>query len=155
MEDVREFSESIDTDVTNAIPDNSEEATELTEEPKEDITPVTDINEGTDYAAVMEQDVLELASEFPELRNLKDITELDNPLRYAALRDLGLTSREAYLATSKRRSQDTRSHLMSAHGRSAATSVGMMSQHELSAARELFPGLCDSQIQKLYKKVTR
>ena len=135
----------------------------------EELTPDTDEAEGEvegntdsidasdtpDYEAIIAADVSELSREFPELKGLKDITELNNPLRYAALRDLGLTPREAYLATAKRPAQDTRAHLRSAHGRSAAASVGMMSQEELSAARELFPSLSDSQLQKLYKKVTK
>ena len=111
--------------------------------------------ESVDYEALIESDLNTLRAEFPELGDIKEITDLNNPLRYAALRDLGLTPEEAYLATAKRRSQDTRAHLRSAHGRNAATPLGMMSQHELSVARELFPGLSDADIQRLYKKVTK
>lgn len=111
--------------------------------------------EVVDYAVLIESDLNTLRAEFPELKGIKDITDLHNPLRYAALRDLGLTPEEAYLATAKRRSQDTRAHLRSAHGRNAALSVGMMSQHELAVARDLFPGLGDAEIQRLYKKVTK
>ena len=111
--------------------------------------------EEIDYEALIASDVQALKSEFPELRGIKDVTDLDNPLRYAALRDLGLTPAEAYLATAKRRAQDNRAHLRSAHGRSAALSMGMMSQHELTAARDLFPGLSDSEIQRLYKRVSK
>ena len=111
--------------------------------------------ESVDYEALIESDLNTLRAEFPELGDIKQITDLNNPLRYAALRDLGLTPEEAYLATAKRRSQDTRAHLRSAHGRNASTPLGMMSQHELSVARELFPGLSDADIQRLYKKVTK
>ena len=89
------------------------------------------------------------------MKNKTSITELNNPLRYAALRDLGLSPIEAYMATAKRRTQDTRSHLKSAHGRSAAAPAGMMSQYELASARELFPGMSDADLQRLYKKVTK
>lgn len=109
----------------------------------------------TDYEALIASDVEVLRSEFPELRDIRDITDLNNPLRYAALRDLGLSAQEAYMATAKRKSQDTRSHLKSAHGRSAALGTGMMSQHELAAARELFPNMSDSDLQRLYKRVTK
>lgn len=111
--------------------------------------------ESVDYEALIESDLNTLRAEFPELGDIKQITDLNNPLRYAALRDLGLTPEEAYLATAKRRSQDTRAHLRSAHGRNASTPLGIMSQHELSVARELFPGLSDADIQRLYKKVTK
>lgn len=113
------------------------------------------VEEGVDYEALIESDLDTLRAEFPELKGIKDITDLNNPLRYAALRDLGLSPEEAYLATAKRRAQDTRAHLRSAHGKNAGASIGMMSQHELSAARDLFPGLSDAEIQRLYKKVTK
>lgn len=115
----------------------------------------TENEEGIDYEALITSDVNTLKAQFPELKGIKDITDLNNPLRYAALRDLGLTPEEAYMATAKRQAQDTRSHLRSAHGRSAGVGVGMMSQYELATARELFPGMSDSDLQRLYKKVTK
>lgn len=111
--------------------------------------------EETDYEALIASDVLALKAEFPELQGITDITDLNNPLRYAALRDLGLSPAEAYMATAKRRSTDTRSHLKSAHGRGAAIPTGMMTQFELATARELFPGMSDSELQRLYKRVTK
>ena len=114
-----------------------------------------DEDEGVDYESLIERDLAALKAEFPELKDIGGITELNNPLRYAALRDLGLSPIEAYMATAKRRTQDTRSHLKSAHGRSAAAPAGMMSQYELASARELFPGMSDADLQRLYKKVTK
>ena len=135
----------------------SEEITEINSE-GDDTTPKTEITEtgnGTDYEAVIASDIATLKAEFPELKDITEITELNNPLRYAALRDLGLSPVEAYMATARRRTQDTRSHLRSAHGRSAAAPTSMMTQYELATARELFPGLNDSDLQRLYKKVTK
>ena len=111
--------------------------------------------ESVDYEALIASDIDTLKSEFPELKGITDITDLNNPLRYAALRDLGLSPVEAYMATAKRRTQDTRAHLRSAHGRNAVASAGMMSQYELATARELFPGMSDSELQRLYKKVNK
>ena len=108
-----------------------------------------------DYEALMASDVAELKAEFPELAAISDVTDLNNPLRYAALRDLGLTPAEAYLATAKRVSRDTRSHLKAAHGRNAAASEVTMSPFELATARELFPGKNDAELQRLYKRVAR
>ena len=116
---------------------------------------IKDESDSVDYEALIASDLDTLRTEFPELSGIRDITDLNNPLRYAALRDLGLTPEEAYMATAKRKAQDTRAHLRSAHGKSAAASVGMMSQHELASARELFPGMSDSELQRLYKKVTK
>ncbi len=110
----------------------------------------TQENNSYDYIEDMET----LAEEFPELRG-REITELENPMRYAALRDLGLTPREAYLATSGIRIQrDNRSHLGSAVPRGASRPSSKITASELKAARELFDGISDAQIIQLYKRVT-
>ena len=108
-----------------------------------------------DYEAIIKEDIATLKAEFPELGGIEDITDLHNPLRYAALRDLGLSPAEAYLATAKRVKTDTRAHLKSAHGRSAAPAGSAMSYAELATARELFPGKNDRELAHLYKRVTK
>lgn len=110
----------------------------------------------TDYDALIEEDLRSLRAEFQEAAELTSITELNNPLRYAALRDLGLCAREAYLATGGSRARrDTRAHLGTAYGRRASTPGGIMTQRELSEARELFGDLKDEEIQRLYRRVTK
>ncbi len=106
----------------------------------------------TDYAAIAMRDLAELAEIFPEVRSKRSITELSNPLRYAALRDLGLTPKEAYLATEDRRIADNRAHLTS-RVPSSARAGAALSGRELDMARELFSGLSEREIQRLYKKV--
>ena len=108
-----------------------------------------------DYESLIASDVAQLKNEFPELQGIKNVTELNNPLRYAALRDLGLSPAEAYLATARRHKSDTRSHLKSAHGRNAARSASAMSYVELTVARDLFPGKNDAEIERLYKRVCK
>ena len=131
-----------------------------------DTSPVGDTDDGKsdiakqdsiiDYEALIEEDLRALKREFPELSELSHITELENPMRYAALRDLGLTPREAYLATSERkRVRDNRAHLSPAAPRRAGTPTGGMSRVELEHARELFSGMNDTEIQALYRRVTR
>ena len=110
----------------------------------------------TDYARIAEQDMAELRKLFPALGGKTSITELDDPVRYAALRDLGLTPKEAYLATSEpQRRFDNRSHLTSAVPHGAGGGISQMSARELDEARELFSGLSDREIRRLYKKVTK
>ena len=117
---------------------------------------MTEAKEATDYSAIIERELTELRRAFPELRELRDITELENPMRYAALRDLGLSAREAYLATSERRARrDNRAHLSPAAPRRAGSPGGTMSREELSAARELFSGMNDTELQSLYRRVAR
>lgn len=136
------------------IPD---EVTEENNADAEDSSSTQDANygDGVDYEALIASDVASLKAEFPELAGIRDVTDLNNPLRYAALRDLGLSPAEAYMATAKRNARDTRSHLVSARGRSMAQDPCMMSQFELATARELFPGRSDSELQRLYKRVTK
>ena len=133
-------------------PTETQKSIEVTQEAEKT---ATDTAEGIDYAALMENDIAELKAQFPELVGISDVTDLNNPLRYAALRDMGLSPAEAYLATAKRVNRDTRSHLKSAHGRTAAASEITMSPFELATARELFPGKNDAELQRLYRKVNR
>lgn len=107
-----------------------------------------------DYDAVIADDMRALKAEFPELASMTDITELDNPVRYAALRDLGLTPKEAYLATSKRPAADTRSHLKATYGRHTSAPKNTMSREELAVAKDVFEGLSDAEIISLYKRVS-
>ena len=111
-------------------------------------------NSEIDYAALAISDVKELRGEFPELSSLASLTELDDPIRYGALRDLGLTPKEAYLATRKRREVDNRAHLRPTRS-VARGATPLMTEAEMSAARELFSGISDSEIRQLYKRVTK
>ena len=131
------------------------EAKEVSTEDQTVASNAEDHADTIDYEALMIKDVAELKEEFPELSGIESVTDLHNPLRYAALRDMGLTPAEAYLATAKRVAHDTRAHLRSAHGRNAAASSLGMSQTELAMARELFPGKNDAELQRLYKRVSK
>lgn len=141
------------TDLQNENQKNDTDA-ELNENAAIDDEPIQDAEDALDYAAVVEDDIRILKEEFHELAYLSDITELNDPLRYAALRDLGLTPAEAYLATAKRQKKDNRSHLIATRTLSTAR-VGSMTDAELSAAREIFSGVSDAEIRKLYKRVTK
>ena len=110
-----------------------------------------------DYEALIARDLEILRASIPELENIKDISELENPVRYGALRDLGLSPEEAWRATSvnARRHTDNRAHLRSSAPKAVHADTLDMSYRELQAARELFSGISDAEIQRLYKKVTR
>ena len=122
-----------------------------------DNTPCEDNEENADtevdYAALAAEDLKALKAEFRELSGLSDISELENPLRYAALRDLGLSPAEAYLATSRRQKKDNRSHLYATRTVTSSPQ-GSMSEAELTAAREIFHGVSDAEIRRLYKRVS-
>lgn len=128
---------------------SNEEETETVDEEPEKLG-------DTDYESLEAADIKELKSLFPELHSAESIALLPNPVRYAALRDLGLTPREAYLATSEpQRRYDNRSHLTSVVPHGAGGGASVMSARELDEARALFSGLSDREIRRLYKKVTK
>ena len=142
--------ETTDTDVF--VPDTDEGAPH--EEPARDVADEPS-SEGVDYEALAREDLLALQRDFPSLLSLRSVAELPNPTRYGALRDLGLSPREAYLAVGGeiRRAKDNRSHLHSSVPRTRAGVHGEMSSAELESARNLFGDLSDAEICKLYQKV--
>ncbi len=112
-------------------------------------------DEPKDTAALLEEDISSLGELFPELSDITSITELQNPTRYAALRDLGLSPKEAYLATSERKMPDNRAHLRPSVPAYAGRTHTQMTSREWNEARALFEDLSDSEIEKLYRKVTK
>ena len=108
-----------------------------------------------DYAAIVEADLAELRERFPELRGLKDIGALKNPIRFAALRDMGLSATEAFLATEGvRRGYDNRSHLTGSIPGGAGIH-SQMPRADFDMARELFSDVSDAEIRNLYRRVTK
>ena len=99
----------------------------------------------------LEDEIHELGEQFPEI--VKD-TESTNPERYSELRAMGLSMKEAYLATSdKKKSADTRGHLRAGAPIMAKSPATGMSRRELEIARSIFEGMSDDQIRKLYNRV--
>ncbi len=136
---------------SDSTPEAASDTGEATVDP---LTEAAPDEEAPDYSKIVEEDLRTLKSEFPELSSMRDIYELKNPIRYGALRDLGLTAKEAYLASGGRRTvSDNRAHLHSSVPKSATSPLGEIPRKELEIARELFSDLCDSEIQKLYRKV--
>ena len=131
---------------------NSEIESEAISEPVE---AVPNSESGIDYAELLKSDMNELTEELSASETLK-ITDLKNPIRYGALRDLGLTPKEAYLASGgKKERVDNRAHLSSSVPRKMAASFSEIPRAELDTARELFSDMNDSEIRNLYKKVTQ
>lgn len=107
-----------------------------------------------DGGASTEAELLSLAESFPEILASENPTDIINLERYNELRTLGLTEREAYLATrSVRAREDSRSHLSPSVTREARGPHSAMPEGELRACRELFFGMSDAEIRRLYKRV--
>lgn len=135
--------------------DTSIEATEEPREATDEAAAEADTDE-VDYASVLNADIEELKASFAELNGMESISELADPVRFGALRDLGLTAREAYLASGgRKRTYDNRTHLVSSVPGGARSAVDGISRQELDMARDLFDGMSESEIQRLYRKVTK
>lgn len=114
---------------------------------KEDFAP--------DYEKILGEDMDELSEQFLGEGPIR-ITDLKNPLRYGALRDLGLSAREAYLASGGRKEKnDNRSHLFSSVPAKSSSHFCEIPRADLYAAREIFSDMSDAEIRNLYKKVTQ
>ena len=148
------------TDVTPLIegedisaPADTADETPVISETEENAEHIEGHTEAEDYEELMRSDLEELKREFPELADTESLTDIKNPLRYGALRDLGLSPTEAYLAARGKVSRaDNRAHLLHSVPRHAA-SGGIMPHEELDRARELFRDMSDTEIQRLYKRV--
>ena len=107
-------------------------------------------NSAVDYEA----DILKLKEEFPGLD--PDAENFSRNERYTELRAMGLSPREAYLATAPvEKRQDGRSHLTCGIPKAASSPSFAMPKEELSIARSIFEDMDDSEIRNLYKKVTK
>ena len=142
----------------NIIDNTGEQTEEVTNTAEVDANADADSQKAENdnyYEELLVSDMNELSDEFAENGRIK-ITDLKNPLRYGALRDLGLTPKEAYLASGGRKERtDNRSHLSSSVPRKTAAEFSEIPRAELDAARELFSDISDSEIRNLYRKVTQ
>ena len=138
---------SVLTEETDVATELGEEEEALQEESA--LQEITEEGESEEDGA--EEELASLKRSFSELSDVATLTEL--PTRYKELRSLGLTPEEAYLASAKRRPRDTRSHLTDSFPRPTSAPTSSMTRRELCAARELFKGMGDAEIIRLYKRV--
>lgn len=139
-------SEAEKIDEVSEITKESTDVMSAEEEPSEELPTAEQVVDG---------DLAELKEAFPEMAEADSIIEINNPTRYAALRDLGLSATEAYLATSKKVTPDNRSHLTSGIPGSAKAPCMGMTRAQMEEARTIFRGMSDAEIQKLYQKVIK
>ena len=112
-----------------------------------------------DYEKQAENDLAELKAIDPETAYYRHIGEMPGALRFAELRELGLSVEEAYYAVRGAADEKPlpdrggRAHLHgSVPGRAASGGVGM-TVGEIEAARRLFPNLPDREIASLFRRV--
>ena len=119
----------------------------------------------TDYAKMAADDLAVINRAFPGM-NVTDLRKIDNPGRYGALRDLGLSPEEAFRATNHARiheqvaaaaraKADGKAHIRSdMPAKGTAVEGFSLSAEQLREARELFPGKSDKEITALYRSVS-
>ncbi len=155
--EITTVTEVFDEDVN----DPTEPLEELANEPAEPYVEASDEPDGASdentYEPMTEvatedydfdEDISELADEFPE----GDIGKILENERYAALRQLGLTPKEAYLAcggTQKVKTAVPKSPI------SVTRRHQGIPDRDLRMAREIFTSLTDREIKALYMKVTK
>ena len=118
-----------------------------------------------EFEKKMKADLEEIQREYPETRNLKSLTEIDNLAKFGRFRDLGLSAKEAYAAanadgvrksvaaaTKQQSLNGTKAHLKSAVPAGSKDDGIAISQRELAEWRDLFPDLSDKEIRQLYKE---
>lgn len=112
--------------------------------------------EPTDYAALAAEDLAEIKRLAPELNDAAHLWELPFAHRFAELRELGLSVREALYATMPHAPADGgKAHLRSAVPRTHAPCSDALSPSEMRAAKDLFYGLSEKEINALYRRVIR
>ena len=108
-----------------------------------------------DYEELLNSDIEELKNSFAELGAGFSVTDLKNPIRYGALRDMGLSPAEAYLATGGRvRTRDNRAHLTVSVPGTAIKKHLDIPRTELKIAKEIFSDMSEAELHRLYRKVS-
>jgi len=160
-------SEEVNNSLQNGVEESRSEGSAAPENDEEEaISEQTEnkSDEETDYSRIAAEDLAEIKRLFPEFSSLESLRDLDNAVRFAELRDAGLSVSEALAATNMDRMitsiaqrvarSDGKSHLRSAVPNASAVQKNRMSAEELHSARELFGSLSDRELERLYKRAT-
>ena len=109
-----------------------------------------------DYARLASEDLAEIKRLDPAYAPASHLSELPFAARFAELRDLGLTVREALAAAAPRFARtDGRAHLRAVAPHGAKAPPEGLAPSDMKNARALFNGLSDSEINALYRRVTQ
>ena len=139
--------------------DGAETGEPEAEEQPEDASPEAAPAQDDFFRRQAEEDLAILRQIDLETAAYRHLGEMPGAIRFAELRELGLSVEEAYYAVRGAKPEKPtpdrggRAHLhASVPGRAATGGVGM-TVGEIEAARRLFPGLPDREIASLYRRV--
>lgn len=107
-----------------------------------------------DFEAMAAKDLLAIKALAPEFREVEHLCELPFAQRFAELRELGLSVREALYATMPTHSRESgKSHLRGTVPRGKSSLFDSLSVSEMKQAKDLFYGLSEAEINSLYRRV--
>ena len=107
-----------------------------------------------DFAALAAADLAEIKSLLPDFANVRHLSELPFAHRFAELREMGLSVKEALYANLPSLPRGSgKSHLTSSVPRGRGIPSDTLSTEEMRAAKDLFYGLSEKEINSLYKRV--
>lgn len=119
----------------------------------------------TEFERMAAADLASLKQEFPELKDVKHISEIPNFKRFGECRDKGLSPKEAFSAanpdgirasvakaTRREALGDTKGHLRSNVPSNAKDDAIAIPKRDLAEWREMFPHLGDKELKALYRK---
>lgn len=118
----------------------------------------------TAFNAKIAADLAEVHAAYPDTKVYTSVKDFPNFKEFARLRDLKLSPKQAYIAshpdsvrqnvaaaTRQQSLNDTKKHLKSAVSKSSRDNTITMTKRELAECRDLFPGMSDKEIMKLYR----
>ena len=109
-----------------------------------------------DYEAMAAEDLAEIKRLDSSYAPASHLSELPFARRFAELRDLGLSVKEALAAASPRFDRaDGKRHLRAMTPRGTRSPEGTMDRDRMKEAKLLFGNLSESEINALYRRVTR
>lgn len=107
-----------------------------------------------DFEALAAADLAQIKALVPELADARHLSELPFAHRFAELRELGLSVKEALYATMPSVPRGSgKSHLISSVPRGRGIPSDTLSIDEMRAAKDLFYGLSEKEITSLYRRV--
>ena len=118
----------------------------------------------TKFNAKIAADLAEVQAAYPDAKAYASVKDFPNFKEFGRLRDLGLSPKQAYIAshpdavrqnvaaaTRQQSLNDTKKHLKPAVSKASRDNTITMTKRELAECRDLFPGMSDKEIMKLYR----
>ncbi len=138
------------------LPDSAAEAEAQEPIPEQEVLTEAPVEEEpVDYEQLAAEDLAEIKRLDPSYAPASHLGELPFARRFAELRDLGLSVKEALAAAAPRfERQDGKTHLRAVAPRGARIPEGTLDRDRMKEAKQLFAGLSEQEINALYRRVT-